>query len=577
MKIRNLKIYYPALIVLITLLSFTLFAYYQAKTSAEGKRERLFDNRVKGVTGAIHLRMLDYIQILKGCQGLFYGSDSITANDWKIYIENLNISTIYPGIQGIGYAAYIPVKDTARLERTLRKSGFPDFNIRSSFENDYLTPIIFIEPFSGRNLRAFGYDMYSDHKRREAMDRALVTGEASMTRKVRLVQETDVNIQPGFLLYMPVYRDHKKVTSLEDRTRNIQGFVYYPFRSYDLMDYISENFHDLHLQIYDGARVRSKNLLFDSERPQQNEAVNKTVSEFSKLVRLNVAGTTWSVIIASNDKFVSSIEKSQPVIILAFGTVLSILFSTMIFTMIRRNRQISVELELTKELDNKKDEFIGIASHELKTPLTSIKAYIQLLERSDLKEQDRKYVVKANSNVKKLNNLIGDLMDVSKVQSGQLSLNVAPFELKKMIIESVENVQHMYSSHKLIVQGEIPDVILNGDILRLEQAINNLLLNAIKYSPTADTVYVRTEALANEVKIEVIDQGIGVAKENHQKIFDRFYRAKELSPVFSGLGMGLFISAEIIKRHHGKIGVYNNPDKGSTFYILLPREAKTDL
>jgi two-component system, OmpR family, sensor kinase len=573
MKIKNLKIYYPAIIVLIALLSFTLFAYYQAKMSAQEKRERMFDNRLKQLTEDINLRMQDYIQILKGCQGLFYGSDSITANDWKVYINSLDIDNIYPGIQGIAYAAYIPASDSSKLEETIRKSGFSDFNIRSSFKNDYLTPIIFIEPFTGRNLRAFGYDMYSDDARRKAMYRALITGKAAMTSKVTLVQETKVNVQPGFLMYMPVYRSFRDVMSITERKKNIQGFVYYPFRSYDLMKNISKNYRDLHLEIYDGSEMNPDNLLFDSELSDETDKESEADSEFQKKITLIIAGRQWKMLITSNDRFVSSIEKSQPAMILTFGVILSVLFFIMIFNIIRQNRQISLELQLTRELDNKKDEFIGIASHELKTPLTSIKAYIQLLERSDLKEQERKYVTKANSNVKKLNNLIGDLLDVSKVQSGQLRLNIAPFELRKMISESVENVQHMYSSHKLIVQGQIPDVTLTGDILRLEQAMNNLLLNAIKYSPAADAVYIRTQLLKKEVKIEVIDQGIGVAEENHQKIFDRFYRAKELSPVISGLGMGLFISSEIIKRHNGNIGVYSNPDQGSTFYIVLPLES----
>ena len=570
MKIKILKIYYPAIIVLITLLSFTFFAYYQARVSAEEKRERLFDTRVKGVTEAINFRMRDYIQILKGCQGLFYGSDSITANDWKTYIDNLNLASIYPGIQGIGYAAYIPARDTSKLENAIRQSGYKSFNIRTSFKNDYLTPIIYIEPFSGRNLRAFGYDMYSDGARREAMDRALITGQASMTSKVTLVQETEVDIQPGFLLYMPVYRNPKSVDTKEKRKKNIKGFVYYPFRSYDLMAPLGERYKDLHVRIYDGSEISADKLLFNSQYAPDGKQRSGAAADIERVFKLHVAGRTWRVMVATTDRFGSSIEKSQPLMILGFGSILSVLFFTMIFNIIRRNRRISLELELSKELDNKKDEFIGIASHELKTPLTSIKAYIQLLERSDLKEQEKKYVAKANSNVKKLNNLIGDLLDVSKVQSGQLRLNIAPFELKKMINESIENVQHMYSSHKLIVQGEIPEVVLHGDILRLEQAMNNLLLNAIKYSPAANAVYVHTQLLNNEVKIEVIDQGIGIAEENQERIFDRFYRAKELSPVISGLGMGLFIAAEIIKRHQGRIGVNSTPGEGSKFYIILP-------
>lgn len=570
MKIRDLKIYYPAFIVLITLLLFSSFAYYQAKESVTEKRIRSFENRVNGISTAINLRMLDYVQILRGCQGLFYGSDTITARDWKVYIDNLKIDEIYPGIQGIGYAKYIPSEDKVNLERNIQNSGFPQFKIQSTFKNNYLAPIIYLEPFTGRNLRAFGFDMYDDSARRDAMDRAILTGKASITSKLTLIQETGKNVQPGFLMYMPVYYDPQLVNTVEERERNIKGFVYYPFRAYDLIKNISKHYRDIQIKIYDG-NLNSSNLLFDSDSLKNGEKDKITrIPEFKKIVPANVAGRTWNILISS-DQIGSPMERSQPLIILMFGIILSVLFFIMIYNIIRSNSLMREELEVSKELDNKKDEFIGIASHELKTPLTSIKAYIQLLERSDLRDQDRRLVNKANSNINKLNNLIGDLLDVSKLQSGQLKLNTADFELKKMIMESVENVQHMYSSHKIIILNDIPELILSGDLLRLEQAMTNLLMNAIKYSPGVDSVYINTELLPSQVKIEIIDKGIGISKENQQRIFDRFFRAKELSPVISGLGMGLFISQEIIKRHYGKIAVESEPGKGSKFSIILPR------
>ncbi len=564
MRIKQVNRYFPALIVLIALLAFTVFAFYQASLSAEERRERLFENRLERIKSSVSLRMVDYVQILKGCRGLFYGSDSITARDWKIYVDNLNIESVYPGIQGIAYAQFISKQDTQRFADHLRKNFYADFQIKSPFKNDFLTPITYIEPFSGRNLRAVGFDMYSDDTRREAMDRAMNTGMAALTKKVILVQETETNPQPGFLLYMPVYRNPESVESIEDRKRNIKGFVYFPFRAKEILHDVSERFKDVHIKIYDGEHIEQENLLFDSDHAAADSDETLTQN------LLNIAGTPWLLSVGVDDEFGSDIEKSQPIIILTFGIILSVLFFMMIANIIKRNNQIREELLMTKELDNKKDEFIGIASHELKTPLTSIKAYMQLLERSDLSEQHRKLVSKANSNITKLNNLIGDLLDVSKIQSGHLVLNVAPFELKKMILESVENVQHMYSSHELLITTPIPDLILNADILRLEQAMTNLLVNAIKYSPGAPAVQISINQLEDTVRINVIDSGIGIAPENREKVFDRFYRAKELSPVFSGLGMGLFISSEIVKRHNGEIGVESEAGKGSTFYIILP-------
>lgn len=566
MKLSELKIYYPAVIILVTLLSFSYFAYHQARETVVEKRSKAFDGRVQGVKNAINLRMMDYIQILRGCQGLFYGSDTITANDWKVYINNLNIDEIYPGIQGIGYATYIRSDERQKVESDIRISGYPQFKISSSFKNEHLAPIIFLEPFSGRNLRAFGYDMYDNDARRDAIDRAISTGEASMTRKVRLVQETDKNVQPGFLIYMPVYHHPEAADNITRRRKNIKGFVYYPFRAYDLIEKISSHYKDVQIKIFDG-EIAPENLLYDSDSLAGYSSKNPV--DFEQTVETNVAGRKWHLQISS-DQLGSGLERNQPLMIFVFGIILSMLFFIMIYNIIKRNTEMRRELEITKELDNKKDEFIGIASHELKTPLTSIKAYMQLLERSELKDQDRKLVNKANSNINKLNNLIGDLLDVSKIQSGQLKLNAAPFDLKRMITESVENVQHMFSSHQLIILTEIPDWTLQGDILRLEQAMTNLLVNAIKYSPGAAKVYIKTELIPGHVKIEIIDKGIGMTKENQERIFDRFYRAQELSPVISGLGMGLFIALEIIKRHHGTIGVESEIGQGSTFSINLP-------
>ena len=569
--LKRLKKHYKAFGVLITLLTISFIGYYQANAAAEAERKRTFDTRIEDLKEAIKVQMVDYIQVLKGCQGLFYGSDTITARDWKVYIENLDIPSIYPGIQAIGYAAYIPASDKLKLEQQIKNSGFPQFKIRSSVKNSFLTPIIYIEPFNERNQRAFGYDMYDEEARQLAMDRALLSGKASITSKVTLIQDKNQNLKPGFNLYMPIYRDPLKINTPAERKRNLIGFVYYPFRSYDLLETLTGQYKDISIRIYDGSSTQEDNLLFDSESLTEGTGSQLSADpEFNGESKIHVAGRTWQILIASKDNFGSSIEKTQPLLILIFGIALSLLIFSMMYSIISRNTEMTRELQLTKELDNKKDEFIGVASHELKTPLTSIKAYMQLLERSNLQEKERNYVSKANSNIKKLNNLIGDLLDVSKIQSGQLRLNIAPFELATMVNESVENVQHMYHSHQLIIQKGIPNLTVQGDILRLEQALTNLLLNAIKYSAGSEAITINVSKINNEVRIDVCDEGIGISTDNQERIFDRYYRAKELSPVISGLGMGLYISYEILKRHHGTIEVKSELGKGSTFSILLP-------
>ncbi|HEY1007967.1 MAG TPA: CHASE domain-containing protein [Sphingobacteriaceae bacterium] len=561
------KTYYPAFIILLILVSFTLFAFYQSAVSAENRRTRLFELRVQQARDAVQKRLTDYIQILKGCQGLFYAADTVSHAEWNAYADNLQVERNYPGIQALAFAKYIPKGEVQKLESEMRRTGFPEFRINSDLRNSHLTPIIFIRPMNTMNRRAFGYDMYSESNRREAMDRAMMSGEASMTRaKVTLVQEASRNVQPGFLLYLPVYDRSSEVRSAADRKKLIRGFVYNAFRAHDLMRAILADFSDIEIDLYASPDISRDNLLYSSRHPLPGGKEK----EYTAQSDIRIAGAVWRMAVASKNGFGSRIEKRQPYLILIFGLAISGLMFAISVSNLKRRSEIVEELNLTKRLEMKKDEFIGIASHELKTPLTSIKAYIQLLDKSKLGDKERTFVQKANANVRKLNYLISDLLDVSKIQAGRLQFNFAPFSLREMVEESMENVQHMYSSHRIIAESPIPDVTVTGDKLRLEQALTNFLVNAVKYSPGADLVTVNTAVTGQEVTIAVTDQGIGVPEYYRDHIFDRFYRVDSVSPVISGLGVGLYITNEIIMRHHGRVGLRNNRDKGSTFFFCIP-------
>lgn len=226
-----------------------------------------------------------------------------------------------------------------------------------------------------------------------------------------------------------------------------------------------------------------------------------------------------------------------------------------------------------KTLDEKKNEFIGMASHELKTPLTSIKAYIQLLERiidETGTEEARTYIKKTENHIKKLTGLVSELLDVSKIQAGKMEINITEFNFNDLVKEAIESVQHQTHTHKIILETEIAGLTVKGDRVRLEQVFNNYLTNAVKYSPKADKIIVSVKKKGDEIIVSVTDFGIGIPKEKQKFIFDRFYRVEGLAPTYSGLGIGLFISCEILKRHHGRAWVESMPDKGSTFYFSLP-------
>ena len=536
MKSKNeLKTYYPAILVLIAVLSFSLFSFYQLRKSAKARRVKLFELYTNQATERLEKRIIDYAQILRGCQSLFHSSTSITAKEWKLYTDNLKLADNYPGIQGVGFAKYISSSQKQKLEQEIRKD-YPDFKIKSLSNSAYLTPIIYIEPKDQRNLRALGFDMFSESNRRQAMIRSMVTGQATITKKVILMQETNVGVQPGFLIYLPVYRNSGSLTQ-SHKAAEIEGFVYMPFRAYDLMNAVFKGFSNIDIKVYDQNKTDEKNILYRSS--SLNKSLRDTSSyniEFRTNKLINIAGSKWTIHFEANNQFGSQVERAQPQLVLIFGVAISILLYLLTLNYIHKRQTVLEELNLSKEIERKKDEFIGIASHELKTPLTSIKAYLQMLGRSELGEREKSFVNKANAQTNKLNSLIADLLDVSKIQAGSIKLNTAPFELKDLINESIESVLHMYQSHNIVKPSDIPDITLNGDKLRLEQALINLLVNAIKYSPGAGVVTLNLSLEEKKVILSVIDKGIGISKNHQSRVFEKFTVQKNFHLSFRDWG-----------------------------------------
>ena len=230
----------------------------------------------------------------------------------------------------------------------------------------------------------------------------------------------------------------------------------------------------------------------------------------------------------------------------------------------------STDIEDQKKELEKKDEFISVASHELKTPLTSLKGYIQLIEQhKELPGNVNHYIRKANDSLNKLQHLINDLLDVSKIQAGKLKFEMEVIDMTELLNMWVENCTYMYSSSS-ILKDISPALKVCGNAERLEQVLMNFVSNAVKYSPDNKEIIIRARQEHDTVIVSVTDSGIGLPESERKKIFDRFYRVNNNDNYATGLGMGLYISAEIIKEHHGTIGVESKINKGSTISFCLP-------
>jgi two-component system phosphate regulon sensor histidine kinase PhoR len=224
-----------------------------------------------------------------------------------------------------------------------------------------------------------------------------------------------------------------------------------------------------------------------------------------------------------------------------------------------------------RELE-RKDEFIGVASHELKTPLTSLKGYLQLMKmqmKNNGSPVFETYISKANVVANKLQHLVDDLLDVSKINAGRLDYALDEVNLKTVIDTCADYAVHIYQQFAFEIDNKT-DFIVKGNAERIEQVLMNLLNNAVKYSTADKRIFIKTQKKGDDVRVSVIDFGIGLSENQRKKIFERFYRVEDKKYLISGLGMGLYISAQIVATHGGKIGVESELGKGSEFYFDLP-------
>lgn len=241
----------------------------------------------------------------------------------------------------------------------------------------------------------------------------------------------------------------------------------------------------------------------------------------------------------------------------------------------RTQKAMAFYLDITeqKESERKKNEFISIASHELKTPLTSVKAFTEILKKRFEQTKDKKtlyFLDNIESQVDRLTQLVSDLLDISKIEEGKLSFEQKPFSLDILVKKIIVDFQYTTTSHTITKVGESRHLVL-GDEHRMEQVLINLISNAIKYSPKSEKVIVKVRDVKDTVEVSVQDFGEGIPSDEKERIFERFFRSRKHEGVrIAGFGLGLYITKEIIEKHHGTIRVESTEGKGSTFTLRIP-------
>jgi signal transduction histidine kinase/ActR/RegA family two-component response regulator len=557
-------------LVLTSLLTITAFAAaYVWENSHLAARAR-FDRDKRTALDDIRFRIDTYVNVLRAAGGLFAAGENVTRDQFRSYVQALEIQRRHPGIQGIGLTLRVRPQHVADVIMDLRLNDFPEFKIwPEEPPREEYHAIVLLEPLDQRNRAAIGYDMFTNPVRREAMLRARDIGDAAASAPVRLVQELDLEGQRGFLIYVPVYTTGVVPQTVAERRDKLYGYVYAPFRSGDLFSAIVGMPEDIAFSIWDGDN------LFYASTPRLPDR-----PRYEAMDRLPVAGRSWVV------RFASTVAQTRGPMVSTMATAVGgIIISLLLFALLRiqlrdkaRAEEIADTLrESEAELqaaNRAKDEFLATLSHELRTPMTAIMGWSKLLGE-ELDEETREVAIDA---IQKSSGaqaqLIEDLLDVSRITAGKMKIDPTPLELGPIIEVAAAAVAPAAESKGLNVEVDLPStsVFVLGDAARLQQVIWNLMSNAVKFTPEEGSVKVRLRPEGDEAVLDVIDTGQGIAPEFLPYVFDRFRQAdSSTTRAYTGLGLGLAIVRHLVELHGGTVAAHSDGEqKGSWFTVRLP-------
>ena len=710
-------------LIMLTGLLLTFGIWDLSNRDITNSAQERFDARAAQIVTAVEQRMHAYEQVLRGGVGLFRTAATTSRQQWHEYVANANMSKNYPGIQNMAVDFPITAAEKSVHVATIRAEGHADYSILPEQpERPVYHSLVYVEPFGGRNLRAFGLDMYTNEVRRRAMDRAIDSGLPSMSGMVQLAQETNEDVQHGFIYCLPVYHADRPTITPEQRRAALSALVCGAFRANDLMRGIFGNRNsDLDLEIFDEA-ISPTSRLYGS-RPSDKS----TIGEFSRTTSVEIGGRAWQLRVSANQAYVDSVSFTQSWLVAVAGVMLSSLLFGLMRSMFNAQfnaRRIAVTLnsigdavvatdaearvtllnplaekltgwrqgeavglpvdevmrtihegtrlpavnpvndvltngtahglanhtlivardgsecpiadscapildrdgkvagavlvfrdvtetkrferalqEKNVELEHAtrmKSEFLATMSHELRTPLNAIIGFSEALKDGligELSDTQKDYIGDIFSSGQHLLSLINDILDLSKVEAGMMTLELEDVDVKSLLASSLSITKEKAAAQRIHVELETGEDlgVPRLDMRKTKQIVYNLLSNAIKFTATGGHVTMRARRVARKsvgtlgkdwpvktfaladngyeefLEISVSDTGIGISESNMAKLFQPFIQIdSSLARKFGGTGLGLAMVKQLAELHGGTVAVSSAEGRGSIFAAWLP-------
>jgi signal transduction histidine kinase len=519
------------------------------------QKDNEFDLIANDLTSLIKNRLVNYEQVLFATQGLFLGSDQVTLKEWQNFVKNQQLENRFPGVQIAGYSQKIGGADNLANHIQEMRSIHPNYSIRPDTSRDEYHSIIYIEPVNARNLQAVGYDMFSEPVRRAAMEKACDTNTVTVSGKVILVQEIDKDVQPGFLMYLPVYKNNIPHESVEEKQAALQGFVYVAFRTYDLFDAMLPSLgmvdhNEIRVKIYDTEKS-TESLLYDSKN-------NIPDGDWNKSTKIDFGHRTWLVEFSR----VRAFTDFETMVMVAVP-VIGVSMSAFVFIAIRSNQRHTDRItKLNEELvKSEKLSAIGqLASrlaHDIRNPLSVIKNTVEIAKNNKaLDEKTVSQLDRIDRAASKINYQVSDTLDFVRTTQLQIKEN----SIKRILSLVVDRID---KPSTITINLPESDHTIKCDAEKFEIAIANLITNSIQAMDGDGTINIRVNDQEKFHTIEIEDSGPGIPENILSKIFEPLFTTKP-----GGTGLGLATVKNIIEQHNGSIYVKNNP---TIFTIHLPK------
>jgi signal transduction histidine kinase len=568
------------LVVLLLGIVLTFVAVQQTQKNAKDIANQEFESNGNDIKLKLDARLKAHALLLRSGAAFFAASDTVTQEDWRKFIVSEKVNRNLPGIQGVGYSLIIPRNQLKEHIQSFRENGFPDYDVIPVGDREIYTSIIYLEPFSGPNLRAFGYDMYSEPIRRKAMEISRDSDYAMLSDKIILVQETSEDVQAGALMYVPVYRTGMQTNTVEERKAAIKGWVYSPYRMDDLTSGILGNWNlpnenRIHLEVYDNDDISDEALLYDSQ--SKNKITNKDKPNLYLKLPIVFNGKKWTLEITGENENISILH-GVTFIVLISCIIISLLLFALSLALIDANlyaKQIRLLNKQLEKLNTDKDRFISILGHDLKSPFNNILGFSEILtdEINSLNKDEIEDIAKnINKSARITNNLLEDILMWARTQQGSIPFKPQNLSLSATCENILEILNPNAKAKNITINYSTADHInVFADNDMLNTVLRNLVSNAIKFTDNGGAININAIENSGNVTISVSDNGIGIAPDDLTKLFD-------ISQILSttgtaketGTGLGLLLCKEFVEKHGGKIWVESEVGKGSDFKFTLP-------